>query len=76
VPWVIYCKNNIGLIQCNHLDKDKTINLLHTIKWIAKDKNNVKIQTLGTAGTIRSARKKYLDKLILYPSNSIKMKRV
>jgi len=74
VPWVISVKNNYGIIQCQHLDKDKTINFLQSMESIGKFKNSVKIITLGTTGTIRSARKKYLDKLILYPSTSNKSK--
>ncbi len=66
-PWIIYLKNNYGLIQCHHLDKEKMIKFLHSISSAGKAKNRVKIQTLGTTGTIRSARKKYLDKLNVYP---------
>jgi RNase P/RNase MRP subunit POP5 len=73
-PWVIFIKDNIGLIRCHHKDKEKTIKLLQSIQWIGGIDNQVKIITFGTTGTIRSARKKYLDKLILYPfSNVYKM---
>jgi len=72
IPWVIGLSNNYGLIRCHHLDKQKTIDLLQSIKWIGKVENRVKIETLGTTGTIRSARKKYLAKLILYPKNDLK----
>ncbi len=71
-PWVILVKNNYGLVRCHHLDKAKTIKLLCSINMIGNSKNPVKIETLGTTGTIRSARKKYLDKLILYPLNIVK----
>ena len=74
VPWVINLANNYGLIRCHHLDKDKTINLLNSIRWTGKNKNRVNISTLGTTGTIKSARKKYLDKLNLYPFNELKTK--
>ena len=56
------------------LDKEKTINLLETIESAGKNKIRVKIQTLGTTGTIRSARKKYLDKLVLYPLKNFNTK--
>lgn len=69
-PWVIFIKQNYGLIRCQHLDKEKTIELLNGVTWIGKRKTQVKIQTLGTTGTIQSAMKKYLDKLILYPLNN------
>jgi RNase P/RNase MRP subunit POP5 len=74
MPWIIFLKSNYGLIQCHHLDKNKTINLLHSIRWTGKMKNNVNIATLGTTGTIRSARKKYLDKLNIYPLNNNRYK--
>ena len=69
-PWVINLQNNLGLIRCHHLDKEKTISLLHSIKFLGKAKNPATIQTMGTTGTIRSARKKYLDKLNTYPLNN------
>ena len=69
-PWVIFIKKNYGLIRCQHLDKEKTIELLNSVSWVGKRKTQVKIQTLGTTGTIQSAMKKYLDKLILYPLNN------
>ncbi len=74
LPWIIYLKENFGLIRCHHLDRDKTIVLLQSIKWAGIEKKPLKIQTLGTAGTIRSARKKYLDKLNLYPFKNSKTK--
>ena len=72
LPWVISIKNNIGLIRCNHLDKEKIIELLQSIHLIGNSKIPVSIKTLGTTGTIRSARKKYLKKLNLYPLNNPK----
>jgi RNase P/RNase MRP subunit POP5 len=66
-PWVIGIKNNYGLVRCHHKDKEKTIELLQSIDTIGRSKKHVKIITLGTTGTIKSARKKYLDKLNIYP---------
>ena len=66
-PWLISLDRNYGLIRCHHLDTNKTIKLLQSIQSAGNIKLPIKITTLGTAGTIRSARKKYLDKLILYP---------
>ncbi|WP_455393234.1 Rpp14/Pop5 family protein [[Eubacterium] cellulosolvens] len=74
LPWIIYLVNNYGLIRCHHLDQNKTISLLNSIKWIGKKKSPINIRTLGTTGTIRKARKKYLDKLNLYPLNIPKNK--
>jgi RNase P/RNase MRP subunit POP5 len=66
-PWLISLDKNYGLIRCHHLDTDKVIRLLQSIQSAGNINLPIKITTLGTAGTIRSARKKYLDKLILYP---------
>ncbi len=69
MPWVIFIRNNIGIIRCHHLDTKNTIALLNSFNSILSDKQLFKITTLGTTGTIKSARKKYLDKLFLYPLN-------
>jgi RNase P/RNase MRP subunit POP5 len=70
VPWVIYIRNNYGLVRCHHLDTDKTIAFLQSIRQVVGVNQPVKIKTLGTTGTIKSARKKYLDKYFLYPLNN------
>jgi RNase P/RNase MRP subunit POP5 len=70
VPWVIYIRNNYGLVRCHHLDTERTIELLHSIRQVVGVNQPVKIKTLGTTGTIKSARKKYLDKYFLYPLNN------
>ena len=69
-PWVIFIRNNYGLVRCHHLDSKKTIELLGSIRQIVGVNQPVKIKTLGTTGTIKSARKKYLDKYFLYPLNN------
>ena len=66
-PWLIILENNFGLIRCSHADKDRTIELLAKIKQVRAHNNsgeliNIEINTLGTSGTIKSARKKFLDK--------------
>jgi RNase P/RNase MRP subunit POP5 len=71
LPWIILIKNNYGLIRCHHLDTVKTIQLLQSIHSAGKQGNLVKINTLGTTGTIKSARKKYLDKVIINPLNKV-----
>jgi RNase P/RNase MRP subunit POP5 len=45
-----------GIIKCNHIEKDKTISILNSIKRI--ESHNVKIETLYTSGTIKSLNKK------------------
>jgi len=53
-----------GIVKCNHIDKDKTINLLTSIDNINSHK--IKIKTLGTSGTIKSLIRKHMDKEILF----------
>jgi len=73
-PWVIMVENNFGLVRCAHLDKDNTIEFLTSITELVHRGNDnvndqkgvkvkVKITTLGTTGTIKSAKTKYLCKL-------------
>ena len=53
-----------GIVRCNHIEKDKTINLLKSINNIYKHK--IEIKTLGTSGTIKALIRKHMDKEILF----------
>jgi len=53
-----------GIVKCNHIDKDNTINLLTSIGNIYSHK--IKIKTIGTSGTIKSLIRKHMDKEILF----------
>ena len=48
-----------GIIKCNHIEKEKTIDLLKSIKKISSRK--IEIETLGTSGTIKALEKKHLN---------------
>ena len=48
-----------GIVKCNHVEKDNAIKLLKSIKNISSKK--VKIETVGTSGTIKSLIKKHMD---------------
>jgi len=48
-----------GIVRCKHLEKDNTIQLLQSIQTVSK--KNVKIETLGTSGTIKSLIKKHIN---------------
>jgi len=50
----------MGIIRCNHLEKENTINLLRSIKSVSSKK--VEIETLGTSGTIKSLVSKHMNK--------------
>ncbi len=58
-PWLIMFEKGKGIIRCSHTSKDECINLLQSIKGVGGTR--VKIRTLGTSGTVRGARKKYLE---------------
>ena len=46
-----------GIIKCNHIEKEKTIQLLNSIKKIKLI--DVKVETIGTSGTIKTLIKKF-----------------
>jgi RNase P/RNase MRP subunit POP5 len=48
----------MGIIKCNHIEKDNTINLLTSIEKIST--NSVKIETVGTSGTIKALIRKHM----------------
>ncbi len=49
-----------GIVKCNHIEKEKTISLLQSIKKIKS--NKVQVQTVGTSGTIKTLNKKFRHK--------------
>jgi ribonuclease P/MRP protein subunit POP5 len=58
-PWLIMFEKGKGIVRCSHTSKDECINLLRAIKGVGG--NKVTIVTLGTSGTVRGARRKYLE---------------
>jgi ribonuclease P/MRP protein subunit POP5 len=48
-----------GLVRCAHTAKEQTIALLRGIDQVAG--REARVETLGTSGTIRRARRKYLE---------------
>jgi RNase P/RNase MRP subunit POP5 len=58
---LIRFKENKGIIKCNHIEKDNTINLLKSIKEISSGK--IKIDTLGTSGTIKALISKHMSNI-------------
>jgi len=47
-----------GILRCNHIEKENTINLLKSIKEI--NSQTVTFETVGTSGTIKSLLRKYM----------------
>ena len=56
--YVVRFDGEKGIVKCNHTEKDNTIDLLRSIDEISLKK--VKIETLGTSGTIKSLNKKHM----------------
>jgi len=48
-----------GIVKCNHIEKEKTIQLLTSINEISSKKVN--IETVGTSGTIKTLIKKHMS---------------
>ncbi len=58
---IIRFQENKGIIRCNHIEKDNTINLLRSIKELSSSK--IKIDTLGTSGTIKALISKHMSNI-------------
>ncbi len=58
-PWLIMFEKGKGIVRCGHTFKDECINLMQSIRTVGGVKVN--IRTLGTSGTVRGARRKYLE---------------
>ena len=57
--FLVRFEKDIGIIRCNHIEKNNTIKLLISIDNISSYKVN--IETLGTSGTIKSLIRKHMD---------------
>jgi RNase P/RNase MRP subunit POP5 len=57
--YLIKLDDNNGIIRCNNINKDKTMKILKSIKKISK--NNIKIITISTSGTIKGLMKKKIN---------------
>ena len=56
---LIRFQENKGIVKCNHIEKDNTINLLRSIKEISS--NKIRIDTVGTSGTIKALIGKHMS---------------
>lgn len=61
-PWLTVFENNEGILRCAHTKKDEAMRLLASIKSIGREKVPVKVITLGTSGTIKRAKRRYLGR--------------
>jgi len=58
---LIRFQENKGIVKCNHIEKDNTISVLRSIRDISSCK--IKIDTLGTSGTIKSLISKHMSNI-------------
>ncbi len=58
-PWLVEFRESEGLVRATNLDRDETVRSLTALDTIAGER--VRVTTLGTSGTIRRAREKYLS---------------
>jgi ribonuclease P/MRP protein subunit POP5 len=58
-PRLVLFDGRRGLVRCRHTAKDATIALLRGLREVGDQA--LVVETLGTSGTIRRARKKYLS---------------
>ncbi len=56
--YLIRFNDDKGIVKCNHIEKENTIELLKSITNVSSQKVNIK--TLGTSGTIKALTKKYM----------------
>lgn len=55
---LVYFRDNVGLVRCPHTRKERVIELINGVKFIAG--TNAEVKTVGTSGTIKSALSKYV----------------
>lgn len=60
-PWLTVFEGNCGILRCFYLSKDEAIQLLTSIKHIGREKVPVSVTTLGTSGSIKKVKMKFLS---------------
>lgn len=61
-PWLTVFENNKGILRCRHTGCEEAILLLNSIESIGRERVKIKVRTLGTSGTIKKAKSRYLRK--------------
>lgn len=59
-PWLTVFENNEGILRCVHTALDEALEILTSIENIGRENVKVKVETLGTSGTIKKAKLHYL----------------
>jgi RNase P/RNase MRP subunit POP5 len=60
MPWLTVFENNQGILRCIHTAKDEAVQILTSIEHIGRGKEKVRVETLGTSGTIKKAKLRFL----------------
>ncbi len=57
-PWLVFMEGAKGLLRCAHTHRDEAVRLLRSLE--TPEGLGRPVRTLGTSGTIRGARERYL----------------
>ena len=57
-PWLIRWEEGAGVVRCGHRHKEAALDLLRSLGRVGG--REVRVETLGTSGTVRKAVRKYL----------------
>lgn len=57
-PWLVFMEGSKGLLRCAHTHREEAVRLLRSLE--APEGLGRPVRTLGTSGTIRKARERFL----------------
>jgi RNase P/RNase MRP subunit POP5 len=60
-PWLTVFENNEGILRCIHTARDEAVEILTRINVVGRPSVDVKVETLGTSGTIKKAKLRFLE---------------
>jgi RNase P/RNase MRP subunit POP5 len=59
-PWLTVFENNMGILRCIHTGCNEAKMLLTSIEKVGREGEKIQVKTLGTSGTIKKAKLRYL----------------
>lgn len=60
-PWLTVFDGRRGLLRVNHTMQEEAVEVLRSITWVGDRDHRVVVRTLGVSGTIRAAKRRYLQ---------------
>ncbi len=60
-PWLTVFDGRRGLLRVDHRMQEAGVEVLRSIEWAGDPPREVTVRTLGVSGTIRAAKRRYLD---------------